>query len=151
MGNAAGDGRMDGLYARRLDAQMIVSISAVPSAIKQFYTGYMAGNLRYSIDQNLSGQNGSVADGTRTPSLRLAPGGKAEISGRFNLSAATNKFFCNLPITTGIEYAFPATYIDSSSAFQACVIRLNSFQLSIEPSLPAGAKYIYLDGISITL
>lgn len=151
LGNANGNGCLHGIYARRPDAQMTITISAVPSAIKNFQTGYLSGNLRYSIDQNLIGQNGAVADTARVPTFRLAPGGKAELNGRIKLDAAVNKFFCNLPITTGFEYSFPATYIDSNSAFQTCAIRLNSFQLSIEPALPSGAKYVILDGISITL
>lgn len=151
LGNTSGWGRIDGVYARRPGQQMTITISAVPSAIKQIYTGYLSGDLKYSIDQNLTGKNGTSADTTRVPAFRLAPGGKAELSGRFNIQSAVNKYFCTLPITTGIEYSFPATYIDSSDAFQPCVVRLNSFELSIEPSLPSGAKFVYLDNISVNL
>ena len=153
-GNMQGWGAVGMLYARRTDAQMVISISAVPSAIKQFQTGFLSGNLRYSMDQALVGQNGAVADTTRPPTFRLAPGGKAELAGRFAMDAATNKFFCNLPITTGLEYAYPGSYIDNAGHYQPCVIRLNSFQLSLEVgngTLPSNPQFVILDGISITM
>lgn len=154
----AGQISLSGLYARRPDAQMVITVSAVPSQLKTSQLGYLTGNLRYSLDQNLTGQNGAVADTTRPPTFRVAPGGKVELGGRFNLAASTNKFFCNLPVTTGLEYFFPGVYVDANDHSQPCAIRLNSFQLSLEAGtgtgtlpLPTGAKYVYLDGITITL
>jgi len=112
--------------------------------------GQHAGNCRLNRDEDLTGINGAV-HATEKPIIRVLPGSVIKLTGRFDVTSLINKAFCNIPINTGKQQIFACGGINSADQYVTIAVRLNDFQLSIEPSLPAGFKFIDLSGITINM
>jgi hypothetical protein len=128
-----------------------MTVSVPVGQLGQIACGNTSAGVTNSNNATLTGINGAVGDATYQPKVRILPGSVVKLSGRFDLTASANKFFCNLPITTGKDIAFACGGIDSGGNYAAVAVRLNSFQLSIEPTLPAGFRTIDLEGITIPM
>lgn len=107
--------------------------------------GNFSGNCRNSQDVALVGINGFTAADAR---LRVLPGKLIKLAGSFT-GTLTNKAFCNIG-PTGKQQVFACGAI-ISGAYASVTVRLNDFQLTVEPSIPAGLSQIFLDGITIQL
>ena len=107
--------------------------------------GNFSGNCRNSQDVNLTGINGAVNVDAR---MRVQPGKLIKLAGSFS-GTLSNKAFCNIG-STGKQQGFSCLAIVSGS-YVTIGVRLNDFQLTVEPSIPAGLTQIFLDGISIQL
>jgi len=107
--------------------------------------GNFGGNCRISQDVALAGENGFVSvDAKRS----VLPGKVLKLSGSFS-GTLTNKVFCNV-IPTGKQEVFACGAI-ISGAYASVTVRLNDFQLTVEPSIPSGLSQIFLGGISVKL
>ena len=143
-----GKGSWDNVAIRNPFSTMTVNVGA--GILANVRCGKISGNGRNLFDENLAGINGAVA-GADVPIIRVMPNSVLKLSGRFNLTASVNKFFCNLPVNTGKQQVFACGGIDSLGNYVTVAVRLNDFQLSIEPSLPVGFQQIDLSGLSINL
>ena len=143
-----GQGAWDNIAIRNPFNTMTVNVGA--GIFANVRCGKISGNGRNLFDENLVGINGAVA-GADAPIIRIMPNSVLKLSGRFNLTASANKFFCNLPVNTGKQQVFACGGIDSLGDYVTVAVRLNDFQLSIEPSLPVGFQQIDLSGLSINL
>lgn len=143
-----GIGVWDNIAVRNPFRTMTINVAA--GSLGSIRCGKVAGDVRHVLDTALTGQNGAVA-GTEVPVIRILPNSVVKLSGRFDLTASANKFFCNIPVNTGKQQVFACGGIDSGGNYVTTAVRLNDFQLSIEPSLPAGFQRIDLSNILINL
>ena len=107
--------------------------------------GNFSGNCRNSQDVALTGINGFTASDAR---MRIQPGKVIKLAGSFT-GTLSNKAFCNIN-PTGKQEGFSCLAIVSGS-YVTIGVRLNDFQLTVEPSIPAGLTQIFLGAISIQL
>jgi len=141
-----GTGQWDNVAVRNANVTMVVGqqfgqLGAVAS-------GKVSGAARVLMDGPLSGINGAIP-GTPLPRLKVRPGSVLALSGRFNTVGLNSKAFCNLAAPTGKQALFACGAIDSEGSFITVTVRLNDFQLSIEPSVPAGLQAVDLGGVII--
>ena len=114
-------------------------------------TGTISGDCFITGEGVLTGINGTVVDATYPAKLKINPDSTIKLSGKLDLTAATNKFLCNLPVTTNKDFLFSCGGVDSTGTYVVVPVRLNSFQLSIEPSLPAGFQSLDLSNITFNM
>ncbi|MBS4081353.1 MULTISPECIES: hypothetical protein [Pseudomonas] len=105
--------------------------------------GNISGNCRNSQDLPLVGENGFSATGAKRT---VVPGKSLKMSGSFS-GTLSSKVFCNIQ-PTGKQAYFPCVGIVSGVP-TIVPVRFNDFQLTVEPSVPAGLSQLFLDGISI--
>ena len=108
--------------------------------------GNFHGNCNISTSGPLTGINGAVASAAR---IDVQPGKVLQLSGNVNMAAATNKAFCNI-LSTAKQEVFSCGAIISGS-YASVTVRLNDFQLTVEPSLPAGLTSISLTGVTVKM
>jgi len=142
-----GSGQWDNVAVRNPNATMVIGQQF--GQLASVASGKVSGAVRVSMEGLLSGINGATA-GTPLPSLKIRPGSVVALTGRFNTSALTGKAFCNLASPTGKQAAFACAAIDSAGNYTTVTVRLNDFQLTIEPSLPAGLQAVDLGGVVLT-
>lgn len=142
----AGTGTWDDVIVNTINA-MTINCSA--ANLKFIKTGKYYGNVKIQNEGALTGINGAVA-AAETPMAIINPNSVVQLAGRFNLAASTNKFFCNLPFNTGKQKVFSCGGIDSGGNYVTTAVRLNDFQLSIEPTLPANYT-VDLSNISVVI
>lgn len=94
--------------------------------------------------------NGAVANTLDPPRARILPGSAVKLYGKFDLTASSNKFFANIYPFAGRDGLYACAGIDSTNAIVTIAVRLNDFQLSVEPTLPAGFKSVDLSNILFT-
>ncbi|RZZ81114.1 hypothetical protein [Pseudoxanthomonas winnipegensis] len=144
-----GSGAYSNLSARTAGTTYTVSVG---TSLTQIATGAVTGDLVLATEAALTGINGATASASpNAPVLKVLPGTVVKLGGRFNLTGSSNKFFCNIPINTGKQMVFACAGIDSGGNYVTAAVRLNDFQLSIEPSLPTGFQQIDLGGITIPM
>lgn len=128
-----------------------MEIVVAGGSLANIKTGNISGDCFITNEGSLTGINGATLDATQPATLEILPRSAVKLSGRFDVTASTNKAICNLPINTGKQAVFTCAGIDSTDAYVAIVVRLNDFQLTVEPSIPAGFKKVDLSGITIAL
>lgn len=144
-----GIGLFDNITVRNPYRNMKVAVQS--AQLGQICTGKVGYGVFIENEGNLTGINGTTLDSSDPAIIKIMPRSVIRLSGKFNTTSTTNKAICNLPILTGKQMVFACAGIDSSNAYVSIVVRLNNFQLTIEPSLPSGFKAIDVSNISIPL
>jgi len=115
-------------------------------------TGIISGDCFIENEGSLAAYaiNGAVADAVDPPRVKILPGSAVKLFGKFNLIGSSNKFFANIYPFSGRDGLYACAGIDSTNAVVTIAVRFNDFQLSVEPTLPAGFKSVDLSSILFT-
>jgi len=145
-----GSGSFDNITVTNGFRQMKIGLNQAD--LTYIKTGVISGDCFIQNEGSLAafGINGAAVSVGDPAKLEILPGSAVKLSGKFDLTASSNKFFCNLPIYALRDALYACAGIDSTNAIVTIAVRLNDFQLSVEPTLPAGFKSVDLSGILFT-
>lgn len=138
-----GTGQWDGGRVRSAGSPSIIDVPI--GSINDVVCGTLSGNCKIGIAGPLTGINGAVQASAR---LDIGPK-RIDFSGQFNVTAASNKAICNT-INTG-KQVYTSVGAIVSGAYTTVAVRLNDFQITVEPSLPSGITSIDLTGLTVHL
>jgi len=145
-----GSGSFDNITVTNGFRQMKIGLNQAD--LTYIKTGVISGDCFIQNEGSLAafGINGAAVSVGDPAKLEILPGSAVKLSGKFDLTASSNKFFCNLPIYALRDALYACAGIDSTNAIVTIAVRLNDFQLSVEPTLPAGFKSVDLSNILFT-
>lgn len=147
-----GSGVWDSISVRNNFRDMYVKVAY--GSLKNIVSGRVSGDcfIQNEGSAGFTAINGAAFKAGNNPFIKINPGSVVSLGGRFDLTASANKFFCNIPDNgLNAQKIFTCGGINAADECVTVAVRLNGFQLSIEPSLPAGFKEVDLSGIIIDL
>lgn len=146
-----GEGTWDNVTVR--NPYLTMRVHQTWNVLSTVKTGKISGQCRNTYDADLTPANGAAADvAPAVPRMRILPGSVMKLEGRFNMTAAANKFFCNLPVSTGRQIVFGCAGIDSAGTnYVAATVRLNDGQLSVETPAYGTLSRVDVSNITVAL